>query len=557
MPADGGARGLALWRQVWAAEGARAVAARAWDRLEETRRQRSFRAVGEPPPGFVAPVLIVAAAAPAPRLGGVQAQLKWRLDAEAALRPIALLYPDAGSRRSVPSGRAAELPEGREYRSPEASGQPATSPDGGGFRLELQRGEERWALAWQRPAAAPPPSAPATALIDVGFEAAVAWAAASCGAAAMHVEGLAGMPLGSLLRLTRDGLRLILAVHDFAAFCPRPHLLEMPAPPAAPRFCHYSRDPARCARCLAQTWPGLPPGYQEERRELALELMAAAAAVVYPSAFMAGAHAQLFAAAAAGAGGDAGGPGPDLPRPVRRPGHSLAVAGAEPTIIAPAPPPSVAINDARDSSSRSAAPRRSPLRPGATRRPPRHIAWVGAVHVHKGALVFEAAVRALAAAGRHPQLSAYGGGDRAIPTRWRRLPGLRVRGYYRAGSLPALLRRDRVDLALVLSVVPESYGLTLDECAAANVPVIAFAIGAIGDRMTPASGLLLDAALADDPAIAGRHLANLLGDLLDGTVSPTQAVAAAPTDDTLPHAAATAAAWLALYRRLGLYPPPS
>ena len=32
------------------------------------------------------------------------------------------------------------------------------------------------------------------------------------------------------------------------------------------------------------------------------------------------------------------------------------------------------------------------------------------------------------------------------------MPGVRVRGYYRAGALPALLRRDGVDLGLLLSI---------------------------------------------------------------------------------------------------------
>jgi len=78
--------------------------------------------------------------------------------------------------------------------------------------------------------------------------------------------------------------------------------------------------------------------------------------------------------------------------------------------------------------------------------------------------------------------SAYGGGDPELLARLRRLP-VRVRGYYRSGTLPRLLRRDGVDLALLLSIVPESYNLVLDECAAAGVPVVAFDLGAVGERL--------------------------------------------------------------------------
>ncbi|HEX6862367.1 MAG TPA: glycosyltransferase, partial [Thermoanaerobaculia bacterium] len=101
------------------------------------------------------------------------------------------------------------------------------------------------------------------------------------------------------------------------------------------------------------------------------------------------------------------------------------------------------------------------------------------VQAHKGALVFEEVAKRV-----DLRWTVYGGGDPELLTRLRRLPKTRVRGYYRAGTLPRLLRRDGVDLALLLSIVPESYSLVLDECAAADVPVIAFRLGAVGDRLT-------------------------------------------------------------------------
>lgn len=469
-----------IWR-VLRAEGPAAVAARFGDRRAEARRRRSFRPAMAPPGGFSCAVLNLATAEPAPRLGGAQAQLLWRLEAEAELRPVALLYPE-----------------------PPAAG--------GGYRLELQAGGDRRALRLPAEGQAGRPR-PVTALADPGLERAVLWAASLCGATALQIEGLAGMPLESLLRLRQSGLRLILAIYDFAAFCARPHLLEVPEPPAAPRFCHYSRDAARCASCLGRDVPGLPPGYQERRRELAHQLLAAAGAIVYPSSFLARTYDELFAGA----------------------GRAAA------RVIAPAAPPAPGLP--------SRGPETVPL-PRA--EPPRHIAWVGAVQPHKGALVFEAAVRRLATAGRSPRLSAYGGGDAEILARWRRLPGLRVRGYYRAASLPRLLRRDGVDLALLLSVVPESYGLTFDECAAAGVPVVAFDLGAPAERIAAqGSGLLLAAPAADDPETAGAALVILLADLLDGRVATPPPL---PSSQTAPPAA-TARAWNDLYQQLGLFVP--
>jgi hypothetical protein len=486
-----------VWR-VLRAEGAAGAANRLRDRLADAWRRRSYPPAAAPPPGFSCAVLNLAAAAPSPRLGGVQAQLLWRLAAEAALRPVALLYPEDAAA-------------------------------GGGYRLELQSGRDRRAL---RLPPSLPPSHPRGGLPDTAFglddpelERAVAWAAAHCGTLALQVEGLAGMPLASLLHLRQAGMALVLAVHDFAAFCPRPHLLEAVAPPpatAVPRFCHYSRDAARCARCLGRDAAGLAPDYQENRREVARQLLASAAAVVYPSAFLARTHDELF-----------GGAGRDAAR-VIAPAGSPALGGGPPH----RPQPALLHPDLPHSGLPRAAPASAA----------RHVAWVGAVQPHKGALVFEAAVQRLAAAGRRLRLSAYGGGDPEILARWRRLPGLRVRGYYRAGSLPELLRRDGVDLALLLSVVPESYGLTVDECAAAGVPVVAFDLGAPAERIAAAgSGLLLAAPLADDPAAAGAALATLLGDLLDGRLeTPPPSPPLQPPDP-----ATVTAAWIELYRKLG------
>lgn len=238
------------------------------------------------------------------------------------------------------------------------------------------------------------------------------------GAERVHVEGLAGLSPRSL-RFPN----LTIALHDFAAFCPRPHLLEKPAL----RFCWYSRDLARCGKCLRQDWD-VDDAFQAERRAEFAELLASASELIFPSDFLRRTYNELF-------------PGLPLERQkIVEPGQATA----------------------------------GPM----GKRPVRHVAMVGGVQPHKGALVFEEVVRLLP----NLRFSAYGGGDPELLVRLRRL-GVRVRGYYRHGTLPDLLRRDRVDLALLLSIVPESYSLVLDECVAAGVPVVAFDLGAVADRL--------------------------------------------------------------------------
>jgi glycosyltransferase involved in cell wall biosynthesis len=389
---------MATALRVLRAEGVAAARDRLLDRLADARRDRLYAPLSEAELArFQAPVLNLLATPPSPRFGGVPTQFMARLGFEEKERPVALLYP---------AGR--------------------------GYRLEVTRDGRRGRL--DMPGAALDP----TALTDAAFEEAVVGAAKRVGASVLHPEGVAGLPLESLLRLRAQGLKLVLSVHDFAFFCPRPHLVERPAD----RFCDYCRDPERCQRCLAVDWR-LPEGFQARRRAASAELLASAEAVVYPSSFLRDRHEELFGPLDAG----------------RQ--HVIAPAMA-----------------------------RAALPPAAARRAIRHIAYVGAVHAHKGALVFEAVVKDLVST---PGLrfTVFGGGDPVILARLRRLPRVEIRGYYRSGSLPALLRRESVDLALLLSIWPESYGITLDECRAAGVPVVAFDHGAMGDRLRREGGSLL------------------------------------------------------------------
>jgi glycosyltransferase involved in cell wall biosynthesis len=388
-------RAITTVLRVLRAEGVAAARDRLLDRAADARRDHLYAPLSAAGvAAFPSPVLNLLATPPSPRFGGVPTQLLARMRFEEAKRPVALLYP---------TGR--------------------------GYRLELTRDGRRGRFDVTGTALDP------TALTDASFEAAVLRAVEHVGAGLIHPEGVAGLPLESLVRLRARGLKLVLSLHDFALFCLRPHLMERPGE----RFCDYCRDLDRCRRCLAVDWR-LPEAFQARRRAVAAELLASAEAVVYPSAFLRDQHAELF--------------GPlDASRQ-----HVIAPA-VDPVLLPPPAPP----------------------------RPLRHIAYVGAVHAHKGALVFEDVVKALAST---PDLhfTVFGGGDPLILKRLRRLPRVEVRGYYRAGSLPRLLRHEGVDVALLLSIWPEAYGITLDECRAAGVPVVAFDHGAMGERVRQDGG---------------------------------------------------------------------
>jgi glycosyltransferase involved in cell wall biosynthesis len=379
---------LALAAMLLRAEGARALLDRMRDRRLDARRRRAsrcFRTARREPGRRRSGVLPFALQR---RRGGAAIQLLVRLEARARQEPVALLQLLPDRLRCELWGQGVETPLAREWPAPPVEG-----------------------------------------LADV-----VAEAASWVGAGRLHFESLVDLAADLPLAASARGLAFGLSAHDFALYCPRPHLVEEPAG----QFCDFSREPDRCARCLGATWP-LPAGHQERRRERMAAAIAAADLLEFPSEYMRREHRRLF-------------PGIDPARTRVLPPRSLA------------------------------APLASP--PRLVRQPPARIAFAGAVHRHKGAIVFEQIVQMLAE--RRPRTfewHVFGGGDPSLLLRLRRLPQTRVHGYYRAGDLPARLRAARIDLVLLPSIWPEAHCLVLDECAEAGVPVLAFDLGAPGERI--------------------------------------------------------------------------
>lgn len=452
-------RTLRLAWDLLRAEGARGLRERAAERvaaLEARRAEREVSPASLLGPGEEVPVLDVLATPFAPRFGGVPTQLAPRLAEEERLRPTALISPEAGEWTL----RVASRGERRRAKL-------------GPCRVEA---DPRRGLG--------------------GDVSTVVEAAKRAGARVVNVEGLAGWPPEALAPIPREGRKLVLSIHDFALFCPRPNLVEEPHS----RFCGYSRDAERCRACLAATW-SLPAAFVEGWRRASGELLADSAAAVYPSEFLRHRHAELF-------------------------------PGSTPRIERVIPPPSPGESEGGPATTAAPAPRgtRTPLR----------VVFVGAYRPHKGALVFEEVVRRItsSAPGR-VRWSILGSGDPALLLRARSL-GVRVGGHYRAGSLPRRLEEEEADVALLLSVWPETFALTLTECRAAGVPVLAFDLGAVGERIGSEGGGLLV-----PPEEGAEGVVAALGRVLEGSPIP-------PFHGTEPgpSASRSASERVALYRLL-------
>ena len=61
-----------------------------------------------------------------------------------------------------------------------------------------------------------------------------------------------------------------------------------------------------------------------------------------------------------------------------------------------------------------------------------------------------------------------------------------VTGPYSEGEAPHLLRRERPDLVFLPSVWPETWSYVLDEALESGLPIVAFDLGAIAERLRAA-----------------------------------------------------------------------
>ena len=434
-------RSAALLAELLRAEGPKSVVDRARDHWSAARRRRRFHAT-ELAALPAVPVLRVAAAPPVPWLGGVPAQLGALMHQQERHRDTALLYP---------------------WRA--------------GMRLEVAADGCRFAAH----------------LGDVdgaSWAAGIGRAADAVRARLVHVEGAAGLPLDGLAALAHQRA-VVLSLHDFALFCPRPNLYDERR--GAP--CGYCADGAICQATLAASGhPGA--AHALHWRERGGALLLACRCVVYPSSFLLAAHRRLFGS-----------------------------AGAEPRVIAPG----------------IEQPRLSPWRwPWTVRSPVPRVAFLGGGGAHKGSLLLAAVIAEWERRGLPRvrwEVLGGGGAEQLRALRGRR--GVRVRGYYRHGSLGGLLRAHRVELALLLPQVPESFSLSLSECLAAGVPVMALAQGALGERLAAGGGYLL-------PHSAGaEQVVTVLHDWIAGRL----AMPAPPPP--MPTSGAAAATFARLFDELG------
>lgn len=106
------------------------------------------------------------------------------------------------------------------------------------------------------------------------------------------------------------------------------------------------------------------------------------------------------------------------------------------------------------------------------------VAFVGVVSIHKGGNVLNALIK-----NKNPKIRYHLFGSSELPELNKDQSNFINHGKYNRNDLPKLLKDNKINLICLLSIWPETYSYTLTESIASGIPVLAFDMGAIGDRI--------------------------------------------------------------------------
>ena len=107
------------------------------------------------------------------------------------------------------------------------------------------------------------------------------------------------------------------------------------------------------------------------------------------------------------------------------------------------------------------------------------VAFVGAMARHKGSEI----LKKLVEQNTNPNLKIHLFGKTFDEILENETENYYFHGSYKRGQLPTLLKENNIDLVCMFTIWPETYSYTLTESYMAEIPVLAYDIGAIADRL--------------------------------------------------------------------------
>ncbi len=108
-----------------------------------------------------------------------------------------------------------------------------------------------------------------------------------------------------------------------------------------------------------------------------------------------------------------------------------------------------------------------------------NIAFVGAMAIHKGSNILKELIKKNTNSNIKIHLFGKPNSKELAKSRVNYIN----HGKYKRGELPQLLIDNNIDLVCIFATWPETYSYTLTECYMAQIPILTFDIGAVGDRV--------------------------------------------------------------------------
>lgn len=254
----------------------------------------------------------------------------------------------------------------------------------------------------------------------------------------VHFQHLLGFPLSLIEVANNKGVRVIISVHDYFFWCPSYKLLS-PLENKGLSFCFFEKDDIKCARCLNLLGiKGIDGETVRKRREYINRLLSISDVIVVPTKYVQDIFYAIYSSL----------------------GDKIVVIDH-----------GVKVKESLTNALR--------------RNDSINLAYLGAFTYEKGAEKFIELVRAMNYSSELREVNFYIIGEIGypLPVDVLKLKTLKVIGAYRRDELPELLKREGMDVILLLSLWPESYSYTLSEAIVNGIPVIASDLGALRERV--------------------------------------------------------------------------
>ncbi len=246
----------------------------------------------------------------------------------------------------------------------------------------------------------------------------------------VHFHSLRWLPL-SLVKLTKDrGRKVVISLHEYFLWCIHFILLT-------PEFCGFERDERRCYECLRSQDYKIDEAFILRRRSYVNDFFGVVDAVVSPSRYVKEKFSELY---------------PDFDRAkceIIELGIRKENFGQEPLLK---------------------------NNPGG----PLRIGFLGNFLYHKGSKTLLRLLEEFKNE-KNFEFVIFGNIYDPIMTDY---TNLNKYGHYSRTLIGQILKAEKIDVNLLLSIVPETFSYTLTESIASGVPVIAHDIGALRERVS-------------------------------------------------------------------------